>query len=295
MAFRPLFSRERIWASVLVLALIALALLALRVMFVRPVGPGTVILGGIVMALGIASALLIYRLWSLHTLDYWVQRDAIHIHWLGEEAVIPLGDIERVEPAQGMALTPRWIHWPLPWVQFPGDAPILAYASQPPEKSLAIVTREETYLISPADAEGFVAAYEQRRDFGPARKLKPVIYLAPWRQHWLWHDRWAHGLLLGGLLLGLILLAYVAWHYPQLPSAIALHFDANGNPDLLSPRRSIFLIPGVALVIGFLNAAIGYALYLYRRFLAYLLWSASVVIQVMGLFIAIRIIALAAG
>ncbi|HEY80260.1 MAG TPA: DUF1648 domain-containing protein [Anaerolineae bacterium] len=295
MSFRPLYPRDRIWAGLLALALLALTLLTLRALLARPVGPGAVILGGILLLLVGMSALLIYRLWSLHSLDYWVQRDAIHILWNGEEVVVPLDRIQRVERAARLELAPHWRHWPLPWVQARGEEHLLAYATQPAAHSLAIVTQEATYLISPADPDGFILAYEQRRDFGPARKLKPVIYLAHWRQHWLLRDRWAQGLLLGGLLLGLILLAYAAWHYPQLPATIALHFGVDGHPDWLSPRRAIFLIPGVALLIGFLNAAIGYALYLYRRFLAYLLWSASVVIQVMGLFIAIRIIALAAG
>ena len=295
MSFRPLFSRDRLWASLLTLALIALALIALRAMAARPVGPGTVLLGGFALILGGLSLLLIYRLWALHTLDYWVQRDAIHILWNGEEAIVPLDHVQRVERGDGLDLKPNWLHWPEPWIGYDADARILAYASQPPERSLIIVTDEENYLISPDDPDAFIAAFEERRDFGPARKLKPVIYLAAWRQHWLLRDRVAQLLLFGGLALGLVLLAYVAWRYPQLPETIALHFDLDGNPDLLSPRRSIFLIPGVALLIGFLNAAIGYAFYAYRRFIAYLLWSASVILQLMGLYIAMRLINLAVG
>jgi hypothetical protein len=254
-----------------------------------------VFLGGLLLVTGLAWMLLLFRLWSLHSLDYWVQRDAIHIHWGGEEVIIPLGDVREVRQARGVQLQPRWQQWPLLWVQEDPQQQVLAYATQPPEASLAIVTDEETYLISPEDDEAFVRAYEERRDFGPARKLKRVIYLSPWREHWLLHDRLAQALLFGGLLLGLLLLAYVAWHYPQLPDTIALRYDAAGNPGLLSPRRSIFLIPSVGLLVGFLNALLGYALYEYQRFLSYLLWSASVLFQAAGLYIVIRLIHLAAG
>jgi len=295
MSFRPLHARDKLWASLLVLALIALALLMLRAIMIHPIGPGTVIAGLVMLLAGGASGMLIYRLWALHTLDYWVQRDAIHIHWNGEEVIIPLTHIRRIEQAHEFSLSPQWLHWPEPWIQSQKETHVLAYTTQPPHKSLAIITNEAAYLISPAQPEAFITAYEQRREFGPARKLKPVIYLSPWRQHWLWHDRQAQALLFGGLLLGLILLGYTAWHYPQLPATIALHFDRNGHPDLLSPRRAIFLIPGAALLFGFLNASMGYVFYESRRFIAYLLWGASVLIQVLGGYIVIRIIQLATG
>ncbi len=294
MTFRPRFSRDRLWASLLLLALVLLALLFLRSAFARPVGPGSVILGGIFLLLSGLSALLIHRLWAAHSLEYWVERDAIHIHWNGEEAIIPLPDIQDIGPAQ-IALRPAWLHWPLQWVRSDADANALAYATQPPEDCLAITTQDATYIISPERPDEFVRAYEQRRDFGPARRLKPIIYLSHWRQHWLLRDRLAQALLLGGLALGLVALGYVAWRYPQLPSTITLHFNARGEPDLLSPQRSIFLIPGIALIIGFLNAAIGFALYDVQRFLSYLLWSVSFILQIAALFIAANLINLAVG
>ena len=289
MSFRPLYPRDRIWAGLLALILAILALLALYGLLTRPIGPGSVILGWISLLLAGISALLLYRLWSLHTLDYWVQRDAIHIHWHGEEVIIPLPHIQTIEPAQ-VTLRPAWGHWPEPWIQWDENQRILAYATQPPSASLAIITQDETYLISLQDPDAFIAAYQERRNFGPARHLRPVIYLAPWRQHWLLQDRWAQILLGGGLLLGLLLLSYVAWHYPSLPPTIALHFDTQGNPDLLSPRRSIFLLPAFTLLMGFLNAAIGYTLYTYRRFIAYFLWSASVILQLLGFYLIHRLI-----
>ncbi len=55
-------------------------------------------------------------------------------------------------------------------------------------------------------------------------------------------------------------------------------------------RRSIFLLPAFTLLMGFLNAAIGYALYTYRRFIAYFLWSASVILQLLGFYLIHRLI-----
>ncbi len=295
MSFRPNFSRDRIWASLAALALFALAALAGISILKRPLGPGSVILGGGTLIFLGLGALLVYRLWSMHTLDYWVQRDAIHILWNGEEVIVPMPDIQDIRPGESLALRPNWLHWPLQWVRADAEQRILAYATRPSADSLAIVTAEETYCITPVHPDAFVAAWKDRQAFGPARRLKPVIYLSPWRQHWLLRDRLAQGLIFGGVLLGLLVLAYVTWRFPQLPATIALHFNVQGEPDLLSPRRSIFLIPGISLLLGFLNAAIGFALYDTQRFLAYLLWSASVILQIAALFIAANLINLAVG
>jgi len=294
MSFRPLASRDRLWASLATLALFVLAFLTGWLAVKRPLGPGTVLLGGFSLLLLAAGAVLLYRLWALHTLDYWVERDAIHIHWNGEEAVIPLPDIREIGQARAQ-LQPKWQQWPQQWIRADEAQDIISYASQPPEHCLAIVTDEETYLISPDDQLAFIDAYEQRREFGPARKLKQVIYLAPWRQHWLLTDRLAQVLLFGGLLLGLVVLAYTIWRFPQLPETIAIHFNARGEPDLLSPRRSIFLPTGIALLIGFLNAAIGFALYEYQRFFSYILWSVSLILQVAIFLIVANLINLAVG
>ena len=294
MTFRPLFSRDRLWASLAALALFAFAILAVLAMVKRPLGPGTVLLGGLMALLLGTAALLLYRLWALHGLEYWVQRDAVHIHWQGEEAIIPLPEIQAVRPA-AVTLRPAWHRWPAQWVQVDAETHVFSYATQAPENCLEIVTDEEIYLLSPDHPDEFVAAYEDRRAFGPARRLKQVIYLAPWRQHWLLQDRLAQLLLFGGLLLGWLALAYVVWRYPQLPDTIALHFNAAGDPDLLSPRHSIFLLPGISLLIGFLNSAIGFALYEYQRNLSYLLWSISVILQIIVLFIAANLMTLAVG
>jgi hypothetical protein len=294
MSFRPLFSRDRLWASLVTLAIFLLILLLAAVIVRQPLGPGTVILGVLMLLLLVTGGVLLYRLWALHSLDYWVERDAIHIHWNGEEAIIPLSDIRDIRPADA-AIQPAWWRWPQQWIDTDDEKDVVSYASQPPQQCLAIHTDKDAYLISPDDPRAFISAFEERRDFGPARRLKQVIYLSSWRQHWLLTDRLAQLLMAGGLLLGLFVLAYTIWRFPQLPETIAIHFNASGDPDLLSPRRSIFLPPAIALLTGFLNAAIGFALYDYQRFFSYILWSVSIILQIAILFVTATLISLSVG
>jgi hypothetical protein len=132
MTFRPLFSRDRLWASLAALALFAFAILAALAMVKRPLGPGTVLLGGLMALLLGTAALLLYRLWALHGLEYWVQRDAVHIHWQGEEAIIPLPEIQAVRPA-AVTLRSAWHRWPAQWVQVDAETHVFSYATQAPE------------------------------------------------------------------------------------------------------------------------------------------------------------------
>lgn len=294
MSFRPIFSRDRLWAGIAILILLVIAFIIANVIIRGPIGPKSVLLSVIFLLMLAMAALLIYRLWSLHTLDYWVQRDAIHIHWHGEEAIIPLEDILDVRIAETKT-SPNWLHWPAQWLHTDARNRVWAYAIQPPQQCLIILTKTDSYLISPRHRDVFIEAWQERKNFGPARSLKQITYLAPWRQHWLLRDRVAQALLFGGLLLGLLFLATVAWRFPQLPATIALHFNARGAPDLLSPRRTIFLLPGITLLIGFLNAAIGFALYDYQRYIAYLLWGVSVLLQGAAFLIASHLITLAVG
>ena len=294
MSFRPIFSRDRLWAGIAVLVLLVIAFIIADVMIRGPIGPKSVVLSVIFLLMLAMAALLIYRLWSLHTLDYWVQRDAIHILWHGEEAIIPLEDILDVRIAETKT-SPNWLHWPAQWLHTDARNRVWAYATQPPQQCLIILTKTDSYLISPRHRDTFIEAWQERKNFGPARSLKQITYLAPWRQHWLLRDRVAQALLFGGLLLGLLFLATIAWRFPQLPATIALHFNARGAPDLLSPRRTIFLLPGITLLIGFLNAAIGFALYDYQRYIAYLLWGVSVLLQGAAFLIASHLITLAVG
>ena len=97
MAFHPFASRYR-WIAWLAAALLLLISLVLPIQLLRThLGPTTVVLFlAFLLILGLL-VLLVYRLWALHRLDYWVDRDAVRIHWAGNRIDVPLPDIEEVE------------------------------------------------------------------------------------------------------------------------------------------------------------------------------------------------------
>ncbi|RME83758.1 MAG: DUF1648 domain-containing protein, partial [Caldilineae bacterium] len=72
---------------------------------------------------------------------------------------------------------------------------------------------------------------------------------------------------------------------PALPPDIPIHFDARGLPDRISPRRALFFLPSITLLIGFFNTLVGYAFYERWRPAAYMLWGGALVLQGVGLLV----------
>lgn len=292
MAFRPFASRYR-WVAWLAAALLLLISLVLPFQLLRThLGPTTVALFlAFLLILGLL-VVLIYRLWALHRLDYWVDRDAVRIHWAGNRIDVPLPDIQEVEiQPTGLVQDYRWWAWPVGWVQpLRPESVQASYSTRSPQESLALKTSYTTFLISPEDSDGFAAALRERQTLGPVRHLKPTIAEPSYRQHWLIQDRLPLIVMATGLLFGLIFLGALIWRYPTIPEQIPLHFDAAGAPDRIGARRSILLIPAITLLIGFFNAAIGVALYERHKLASYMLWGSALLLQIVALIIVNRLL-----
>ena len=292
MAFRPLISRYRLIAW-LVAGLLLLISLVLPIQLLRtPLGPTSIALFlAFLLTLGLLAVLL-YRLWALYKLDYWVDRDAVRIHWAGDRIDVPLPDIEEVEyKPTDLAQNYRWWAWPAGWVRpLQPESVQVSYATHSPQESLALTTSYATFLISPEDNDGFVAALHERQALGPARHLEPTIAEPSYRQHWLIQDRMPLIMMATGLLFGFIFLGLLIWRYPTIPQQIPLHFDAAGAPDRIGARRSILLLPAITLLIGFFNAAIGIALYERHKLASYILWGSALLLQIAALIIVNRLL-----
>ncbi|MCP4164435.1 MAG: DUF1648 domain-containing protein [Chloroflexi bacterium] len=295
MVFRPVIPREHLYAWLIAAGLLLISVPLLFQLFRTPPGTGFVRLGVISLLAAGLLIVLVYRLINLRQLEYWVERDALRIFWAGDTVVLPLGDIRSVErQIDGGVLQEQWLRWPARWVlPWRTERDLCAYATLPPDQCLSVVSQHGEMLISPADADGFIEAVYSRKDLGPARELTQTIEHAPYRLHWLYHDHLAQVLLAAGIVMGAILLAYVIWFFPRLPESIPLHFDANGVPDRISPRRSLFYIPAITLLIWFFNTIIGVVLYERERLAAYMLWAVAMLLQVAGFMVVRNLLALA--
>lgn len=238
-------------------------------------------------------AFLVYALYGLANLAYHVERNGIVIRWAASYDVVPMGDIKTVVPFPKGKPLPSGIGWPgyrigQVWIQ--GLGPVRLYTTRPLEQSLLIRTADRSYLISPANVEGFLADYRARRLLGEItrwtqeRRLPALFSLTVWR------DRLVAWLFLSGLLLNLALFGYLSARYPQLSPRMILSFDPRGLGERIGARWELFLLPAGGLGILLLNGALAAWVHRQGRVLSLLLLGNVSLVQVLVWLTTLRLV-----
>ena len=172
---------------------------------IRPLTIGTFIIGlAVLFSLGLL-ALIGYWLQGLSSSGYFLDRNALVIHWGPMEQTIPTRQIERVltgDKVEGHVQFHGGM-WPghcVGYGEVPGAGPALFYATVPPRYQIYIVTPGLTYGISPANAEGFLESLHKRLQMGPTQIMEQSSR-RPGILNWaIWQDRVGLALLAVGFL-----------------------------------------------------------------------------------------------
>jgi len=212
--------------------------------------------------------LLGYLVYGLFNLHYQLHRNALTIVWGATRHIIPMGDIREVVRGEdvGEEIKVRGIRWPgymLGHGRIEGIERALFYATEPVSEQLLVVTPTLAYGISPPDADGFLDAFEIRRQMGPIQLLSYEHHQPGFLSWPIWQDRLAHLLLVLGLGTNLILLGYHCWRYSAL-----------GQGDA-------FGLPAIGLVALVANFSLGVLIHTRQRVGAYLLWGGAIAVQLL--------------
>lgn len=229
-----------------------------------------------------------YRTYGLATAQYEINQNALVIHWGGLREVIPMGDISRLELGRNVdgVQNPRGLWWPGCLVgrgQAEAFGRLAYFASAAQDDQVYVVITDGAYVISPADLNGFVEAFERERQLGITEQVAYQTVFAPIQQWELWRDRWAQGLIVGPLLTALALFGFIALVYSALPRQVPLRFDNAGFPDRVGPPSGLFILPVIALLVWAVNTTFGTGLHIRgdARLQAYMAWSASIFVQLL--------------
>jgi hypothetical protein len=238
-----------------------------------------------VVCLTILTGILAYRVGGGLTMGYTMDRNGIYVHWLGNRAVIPIDDIERVDSGDAGA------HIPLQFLQGIGSywgrgrtsegQRLHLFSTLPPEKCLILHTSSDAYAVSPANRDTFVQNLEQRRRIGAVKPLPHAQQPGHMVFYAFWSDpvvRWSFLLAFG---LNLLLWGILAGFYPDLAETLPMRFDPTGQVAELHPRHQVLFLPLAAAGLLLLNTAFGLALYRREETGARMLQVASVLVQVL--------------
>ena len=257
-------------------------------------GAGWLTLGGFLsfcLLLASVPALLFigYRTYALARARYVLSRNALVVAWGGRRLVLPLAEVLEARPAADFDadVQPRGLTWPgnrvgLGEIEHLGPVEFLAAADKP---GLVLVRHTGPAVpwlaLSPEEPQVFLDHVVGFKAEGPEEEVEPEDVQPAVARWYLWRDRLALGLLAVGLASVVLLLGYLSLVAPQLPAQIALHFNAQGQPDRFGPPSGLLILPVIAGLTWLVNALAG--LWLHRaeseRPAAYLLLGASLFVQ----------------
>ena len=250
------------------------------------IGIGTfIILLSVLVSLGLLG-MTGYLLYGLADSGYFLDRNALIIHWGPTEQIIPIGEVERVLTGDEVEGRVQYsgVMWPGHFVGYgavPDVGPALFYATIPPQKLVYVVTPGLTYGISPAHHDDFLASLHKRLQMGPTQVVEQSSRRPGFLGWPIWQDWLGLALLGTGLLALLALVGLLAFEFPGLPPLVPLHFDAAGSPDRLGSRLNIFTIPLIGLSVFLFNGVLGWLAHKRERVASYLLWGGTVLVQVL--------------
>ncbi len=267
------------------LALILLDVILLRTLLNREIDGVSFILALLVLASALVILYIGYRTVCAFTLEYWIDRDGVTVIWGPTRQSVPMGEIERVvnEPQLTARGGPAPWHWPCPnrrRMLTQALGPVNAYSTRPLPEQIVLVTRGESYGLSPADRRGFVQALQERYALGTNRVLEPELKRPPLWTWPLWSDRIALFLIGAGLAGVLIMFGALCFRFPDLSSDLPVHFDVSGLPDRIAAKSELFTLPLIGLAVWLFNTIAGIWLYRHvQRGAAYLLWFGALAVQ----------------
>jgi hypothetical protein len=227
-----------------------------------------------------------YRIYSLITARYVLDRNHFSLSWGLAFEQVPLARTAAPRRAEEIdpGLRPRrGLWWPGCIVghrEAEGLGTVEFFATQAGRGLVILSVGERHLAISPPDREAFLSAFTEALRSGALERTPEISQRPDFLFTRIGSDRWARALLLVGLILPLLLLAYLALRAPGLPSSMPFGFDPNGAPGPAAPPGRLLLLPLIGGLCWLADLAIG--AWIYRRegdrLFAYALWVAAILV-----------------
>ncbi len=246
-----------------------------------------------VLLVGFVTLLYVgYRTWVAFSLEYWLDRNALTVRCADTRHTIPLSSLRQMVIGLEEERPTAWREWPAPYVQQPvADEGVTLLASRPLPDCIVLDAAERAYAVSPAAADEFIEAVQERVRMGPVATATPATErtLDPGRL--LHFGRTGVVLIALGLLGAVLVFGALMVRYPGLPDVLAVRYSAQGIPEQVREKQTLFILPAIGLLSWLVNGVWGMVLAARgQKPGAYLLWGGTLVVQVCALFALLALI-----
>jgi hypothetical protein len=185
--------------------------------------------------------------------------------------------------------------WPQPPVRLP-DRPISVpiptrQAPSPSDTGPLPAPPTEARVPPPSTTPG----HQQRAARPPTEPVGQQVRERDWLfvyrtlfRERLLGDQVASGLLAVGVMLPLLMIAFLYSQYEGIPASIPLHWNAHGEVDQFGTRRELWRLPLLSVVVLVFNTLLATLVLTVDRFLARFLTAATLVAQAIAFIALIR-------
>jgi hypothetical protein len=240
--------------------------------------------------------LFAYWTYSLGTLRYSLDRNALTITWGDIRQMVPMSQIERLVPGRELP-NPHiagvsWLGHHIGRANIDGGiGDTLFYSThQSPADLLYIVTPSQSYAVSVEDEVAFaeaVQAQQRRGSLVAVPQAPDRLYLAAQP---FWEDRAAQTLALAAFATFFAMFAYVYQQYPGLQANIPLNFPQLSGVTRVASKSELLKLPMTGVALLLLNLGLGFIAHSWERMVGYVLLVAAICAE--GILLAAAIIAL---
>ncbi len=240
--------------------------------------------------------LFTYWTYSLSTLRYALDRNALTITWGDIRQTVPIAQIERLVPGRELP-NPHiagvsWLGHHVGHGQVEGGiGDTLFYSThRSPADLLYVVTPAQSYAISVEDEVAFAEALQSQRRLGSliaAPQAPDRLYLAAQP---FWDDRTAQALAIAAFATFFAMFAYVYQQYPGLADTIAISFPQLDGVTRVASKSELLKIPMTGIGLLLVNLVLGFIAHSWERMVGYVLLVAAIAGE--GVLLAAAIIAL---
>lgn len=231
---------------------------------------------------------------ALFSLRYVFDRNRLVIHWGLTQEIVPMNRITAVRPWRPEErLVERGLRWPgcHRGASRSEELGLVRYFATAGRRSQVLVcTPEETFVLSPRDAERFVREVELRRELGVTQQFAratrhgAILGLGIWRERPLWL------LLVVALVANVALWGLLCYRYPALAAhgfltiryrEIVEEGQRRIIPEVIGRPVDLFRLPAFGLFLLGGNVVLAAWLHRDHRLLTYILGATAVLVQLL--------------